>query len=773
MKSLAALLALALLSALPTRAETWKAGAASIVITPTEPMWMAGYGSRTAPSEGRETDLHAKALVLEDAAGKRGMILTLDLVGIDRIFSQKITETITRGHGIPREAVAICCSHTHSGPVLGRNLSSLHYDALGPEEQAAIDRYADTFFAKISELTDEAIARLAPARIQWGSGKCTFAVNRRENKEPEVPANREAGTLKGPNDHDVPVLSVRDEAGKVTAILFGYACHATVLSGQTWNADYPGYAQAVLEEKFPGAVALFWAGCGGDQNPVPRRELPLAQAYGADLAARVGDVLRAPMQELSPILYCSHEEVTMPLAALPTRAEIEANAASTNRFEVARARYQLRELEAKREIAKDYPYPVSLWNLGARIDFVFLGGEVVVDYALRLKRERRGMRTWVAGYSNDVMAYIPSLRVLREGGYEGGGSNVYYNLPGLWDESIEERIVAKVHEMGAVSGYPAAVEEVRYPVPEDGSEQPALFWAPKLEPGEKAPLLVACHTWSGDYRQAGGETQYAKWCLENGWIFLHPNFRGSNRRPEALGSDLAIADIRAAIEWAKGNAPVDVSRIYAVGVSGGGHFTQLLAGRMPEVWAGISSWCGIADIAAWHGETTAAGRRNYAGHIEAAIGGTPDATETTMAECSHRSPLTWLENAAGVPLDLNAGIDDGRSGSVPFSHSLRAFNAVVPEAERIAETDVAAWYADPATLPRDAALSDELYGTNPPIYRKTHGNTRVTIFQGGHEIIHEAALNWLAAQRKGRPADWNPPKVASLRSGAAERESGK
>ncbi len=127
-----------------------------------------------------------------------------------------------------------------------------------------------------------------------------------------------------------------------------------------------------------------------------------------------------------------------------------------------------------------------------------------------------------------------------------------------------------------------------------------------------------------------------------------------------------VADIRAAVDWAKANAPVDETRIYAIGVSGGGHATQLLAGRTPEIWAGISSWCGIADVAAWHAETTAAGRKNYAGHIEGAIGGAPGATDKTAAEAVHRSPLTWLAQAATVPLDLNHGIDDGRTGSVPF-----------------------------------------------------------------------------------------------------------
>jgi hypothetical protein len=174
--------------------------------------------------------------------------------------------------------------------------------------------------------------------------------------------------------------------------------------------------------------------------------LPLAQAYGADLAARVGDVLRATMPEIAPTLETVYRETEAPLDVLPSADKVRANETSENRFEVARAKYLLREMEEKGGLAGTYPYPVGVWTLGGEIDFVFLGGEVVVDYALRLKRERSGVKTWVAAYSNDVMGYIPSLRVLKEGGYEAGGSNVYYGLPTLWHETIEEVIVKAVHE---------------------------------------------------------------------------------------------------------------------------------------------------------------------------------------------------------------------------------------------------------------------------------------------------------------------------------------
>lgn len=327
--------------------------------------------------------------------------------------------------------------------------------------------------------------------------------------------------------------------------------------------------------------------------------------------------------------------------------------------------------------------------------------------------------------------------------------------------------------MAEVPGYPPGVAEIRYPVAADASEQPALFWAPR-DPGKKAPLLVALHTWSGDYRQAGGEVQYARWCQQQGWAFIHPNFRGPNKTPEALGSDLMIADIRAAVDYAKAHASVDETRIYAIGVSGGGHAALLLAGRTPEIWAGISAWCGIADVAAWHAETSAANRLNYSRHIELALGGTPLSSPERAADAKHRSPLTWLGNAAGVPLDIAHGIRDGREGSVPFSHSLRAWNTVVPEASRLTEPVIEAFYhtqTPPAGL--GGPVADALYGKRPPLFRLVKDNTRVTIFDGGHEIVHEAALNWLAAQRKGQPVNWDPPRVGSLNASESDTQSGK
>jgi pimeloyl-ACP methyl ester carboxylesterase len=285
--------------------------------------------------------------------------------------------------------------------------------------------------------------------------------------------------------------------------------------------------------------------------------------------------------------------------------------------------------------------------------------------------------------------------------------------------------------------------------------------------------LVGLHTWSGDYRQTASSVPYWEWCRQQGWHFIHPNFRGFNRTPEALGSDLAVQDVVDAVAWAKANANVDARRVYLIGVSGGGHLALVMAGRHPDIWAGVSAWCGIFDVARWHAEHVKNGKPDrYATDIESALGGPPD-VPARQADARHRSPSKWLSAAQRVPLDIAAGVHDGRAGSVPFRHSLDAYNAVVPPGARISESAVASFYETqrrPAGFSAPAA--DPLYGPRQPVFRAHDGNTRVTIFEGKHEILHEAALNWLMLQEKGRPAVWEVKAPIRLRVEEKQTKSG-
>ena len=426
--------------------EDWQVGAAKINITPEQPMAMSGYGSRDHPAEGKLTDLWAKALVLQDASSHRAVLVTLDLVGLHRATSSEICDSLRDSFGFERHQIALCTSHTHTGPVVGDNLGPMAYDTLGPDQQQLVDEYANFLRGKVVTVVGDALERLVPSRLSWGNGRSTFAVNRRNNQESSVPELRTAGELQGPVDHDVPVLAVRDLDDELTAVVFGYACHATTLSFYRWSGDYPGFAQLELEANHPGCIALFFAGCGADQNPLPRRSVELAQYYGRRLATDVDAVLlTAKMLPVTGELVADYREIDLPLDTLPTREQLEADTESSHGYVVNNARRQLAILDSGQSLSQTYPYPIGVWQIGSDVQFITLGGEVVVDYALRLKTELAGTATWVAGYAHDVMAYIPSRRVLREGGYEGKGSMVLYGLPAPWSPKIENAIIDDIH----------------------------------------------------------------------------------------------------------------------------------------------------------------------------------------------------------------------------------------------------------------------------------------------------------------------------------------
>lgn len=458
---------LLLLVAQSAWAAGWKAGVAAEKITPEQSMWMSGYASRDKPAEGTLSDLWAKALVLEDQAGQRALLITLDLVGIDRATSVNVCQQLQQRYGLRRDQVAINCSHTHCGPVIGQNLGAMYF--FDDMQRKLVADYTAQLEKRLIALAGEAIGKLAPAELSYSEGTCDIAVNRRQNSEAKIAEARAAGKVEGPVDHRVPVLAVRDASGKLVSAVFGYACHATVLGLMQWSADYPGYAVDAVEKQHPGTVAMFWAGCGADSNALPRRTPELAQEYGGRLGKSVNAVLESKLNSLPASLVTRYEEVALPFDTLPTRVELEAQSMSTDRYVAQRAQILLRKLNSEGSLAATYPYPVQVWKLGPDVRWVILGGEVVVDYSLRLAKELGPGPTWVAGYSNDVMAYIPSRRVWQEdrvpprapaktdnmamwqvltrGGYEGARAMIYYGQPTTWSGDAEEIIVAKIREL--------------------------------------------------------------------------------------------------------------------------------------------------------------------------------------------------------------------------------------------------------------------------------------------------------------------------------------
>src|SRR5699024_8651622 len=245
---------------------SWSAGVATITITPRHPLWMAGYASRSHPAVGKITDLHAKALALEDASGKRAVLITMDLVGIPKKVSDHIRDVLKSKLGLSRSQIILNTSHTHTGPVLTGALIDIYpYDS---EEQHKIDLYTKRLGEKIIKLVINSFQNMEPVNLYSCNGVARFQVNRRTNEETTLARQTH---LNGPNDYAVPVIKVIREDGTLMAVTFGYACHNTTLSGYKWSGDYAGFAQIALEKQNPGVTALFFQGCGADQNPLPRQ----------------------------------------------------------------------------------------------------------------------------------------------------------------------------------------------------------------------------------------------------------------------------------------------------------------------------------------------------------------------------------------------------------------------------------------------------------------------------------------------------------------------
>lgn len=419
-----------------------RAGAARIDITPEGPVWMSGYAARNKPSEGVLMPLWAKALALEDARGNRAVIVTTDLIGLPMELTDLVAARAMEKYKLDRASLVFNASHTHTGPVVRGNLSVM--ESQQPPHREALAAYRQTLQQKLLDVIGAALADLAPAELAFAYGEARFGVNRRQFTPTGVVIGVNPD---GPVDPRVPVLRVTSPSGKVRALLFGYACHNTTLTAEFYqlSGDYAGFAQAELEKEFPGAVALFVQLCGGDQNPNPRSKLEYAEQHGRTLAAEVARVARTAMSPAGGRIRAAYQLAALPFAP-HTREQFEQELKDANVFRQRRARLMLQLYDERRE-PRQLRYPVQAVRLERGFTLIALGGEVVVDYALWAYRTWPQEPLMVAGYSNDVACYIPSARILREGGYEAVDSMIYYGQPGPFTEEVEARIQDAVRQV--------------------------------------------------------------------------------------------------------------------------------------------------------------------------------------------------------------------------------------------------------------------------------------------------------------------------------------
>ncbi len=435
LRAIATLLVFLLLPFARTQAEDIvQVGVAKVDVTPDAPIRLHGYLSRKTPSVGVDQHIFVKAIAIGSDASSPAILVTLDGLGFTDEIAAKVSKRLEAKTKIPRNRIAYCASHTHSAPLVSGLAPNIFGLKIPPDEQKEIDRYTQKLVDDLEMVAHAALADLKPAKISWGQGKVDFAANRR--------------TAGGPVDQSLPLIKVESPEGAVRAVVVGYACHCTTIDPTVnkVSGDWSGYAQAEIEKDNPGCLALVVIGCGGDANPNPRGRPGDAPAHGRAIADEAKRLLKTNLKPISSVPECKLARLDLPLGPLPTRAELEELVKGGGPIG-HNAQTNIDKLDRGEPLQSKVDYVVQSWAFGDDLNIVFLAGEVVVDYSLRIKREFDPWKTWVAAYANDDPCYIPSERILREGGYEGGGAMVYYAKPAPFEPGLEDKILSVVHEI--------------------------------------------------------------------------------------------------------------------------------------------------------------------------------------------------------------------------------------------------------------------------------------------------------------------------------------
>lgn len=436
---------LLLSSALSLFAADWKAGTASIKITPEKPVPLVGYAARTNVFKDVDLDVYAKALALEDEQGHRAVLVTADICTVSTTVVEPICEKITAKTGLKREEIVISLSHTHSGPEV-----TLTPTGIQAAVSNAIVEYTGVFQQKLALAAIEAVEKLAPGKLSYGSGVAHFTMNRRE-----FTTN---GVILGVNprgfvDRAVPVLRIDSPDGELRAVLFGYACHGTTLPSDslTVSPEYPGYAREEIKKRFPKAESLFLAGLGGSANPYPRTGLDLAKQHGAALADEVCRVLATKLRPLHGPLTCAMDQAQLPLQQ-PSKEQLQQIVKDRRRsYARGSAQEYLALYEKNTPLPRTHSAPVAVWQFGPELTLVALSGEVVGEYVPLIERAIGPLNLWPAAYCNAVSGYIPTAQTLEEGGYECRG---LYEGTGWYSPDTEKVLIDKITELTLRAGRP-------------------------------------------------------------------------------------------------------------------------------------------------------------------------------------------------------------------------------------------------------------------------------------------------------------------------------
>lgn len=442
-------------SVTPGDPSAWRGGGSRVKITPPKSGWMTGYGNRNKPADGVKQDLWVRALALEDGTGTRALLVSADILGFPTDLSRAIKQRIRSELRVSEERVVLVATHTHAGPAIPQRPSMEIFHGLDQTTGASIFEYAAWLSDRILEACREALEGLGDVAVESARGTESFGMNRRFRNENGAYSIKD--NPGGAHDPEVFVLRVRKPSGNPIAFAYTYACHCTTLGGNIYqyHGDWAGVASEEIEKSHPAATALFATGCGADLNPSPRGTFELAEKHGQSMARTV-----LGLKAWTPVpgpLKAVIDTIDLPLEAAPSRELLEKQAASKDVYRQRHGKEMLKLLEAGK-LPKAVPLPIQVWQFGPGLTMVALGGETCVEYALRIKEKLGAGKGWVVGYANEIPCYIPSEKVLAEGGYEPGwdlgggkaiasGSMMYYGWPTPFAAGIETRILSTLDRL--------------------------------------------------------------------------------------------------------------------------------------------------------------------------------------------------------------------------------------------------------------------------------------------------------------------------------------
>lgn len=428
--------------------DTWLVGLAEAKITPSDPVVMGGFASRRKVFDGVIHDLWVKAMAIEDRSGHRAVLITCDFIGLRAVNADPVCMDIMARTGLKRDQILLNNSHTHTGPSQAESPTKDSY--LSAEQVRDLYQYTEWLKATIAETVVRALDTMTPAKLGYDTGVALFVMNRREPTDRGIALGHNPS---GPADRSVPVLRVTDLDGKIRAVVFGAACHqTTILPGDNRVCgDYAGFAQIRLEETYPGSQAMFMQGCGGDAGPYPTGKLEYSRAHGEALGAEVQRLIeRNRFRPLTGTLRTEISHTDLPLHRPFSEKEIQELLQGPARWKKWVGTKMKERLDAGLPWPEYYRAPIAVWQFGSDLTLVGLSGEVVVDYVARIRQAVGPLNLWISAYCNDVFGYLPSARILREGGYETRG--LYSGE--MFSPQVENVVVDQVRDLARAVGRP-------------------------------------------------------------------------------------------------------------------------------------------------------------------------------------------------------------------------------------------------------------------------------------------------------------------------------